>query len=314
MRPEKRQGKSRIADPRLLVPWSEAAAHNRLSSTLFLAALLHGVILLGVTFTSDGAPPQKSTSFEVVLITNSDEDLATQVDTEMLAQQNMAGAGNTDEPMQLKTALSQTMTSGVLGPEQTGVEQAQQQNRSAVENRPTIVARSINSTLEVPDYTVDQEHSAELQQQSLTGEARTIEVINKPELETLISDTERRELIISANTREARIAAYLSKWKNQIERVGTLNYPNVARSQGLTRYPTLEVAIDASGKLHEVVVRNSSGVRSLDQAVLNIVSISAPFDPFPEFLRTEYDVLRFAYEWRFSDSYTASTTTTIEGL
>ncbi len=296
------------------MPWSEAAAHDRLSSTLFLAALLHGVILLGVTFTSDGAPPPQSLSFEVVLITNSDEDLATPVDTEMLAQQNMAGAGNTDEPLQLKTALSQTLTTGVLGPEQTGIEQPRQLNRSAIEERPTIVARSISSALEVPDYTIDQQHSAELQQQFLTGEARNIEVINKPELETLISDPERRELIISPNTREARIAAYLSKWKHQIERVGTLNYPHIARSQGLTRYPTLEVAIEASGELHEVIVRNSSGVRSLDQAAMNIVNISAPFEPFPEFLRAEYDILRFAYEWRFSDGYAARTTKTIEGL
>lgn len=314
MRPQRLQGKSSIVDPRLLIPWSEAAAHDRLSSTLFLAALLHGVILLGVTFTSDGAPQSQSLSFEVVLITNSDEDLATKVDTELLAQQNMAGAGNTDERMQLKTALSQTLPTGVLGPEQIGVEQPRQPHRAEIEDRPTIVARSISSALDAPDYTIDQEHSAAIQQQSLTGEARNIAIINQPEPETLISDTEHRELVISANTREARIAAYLSKWKNQIERVGTLHYPNIARSQGLTRYPTLEVAIEASGALHEVVVRNSSGIRSLDQAALNIVNISAPFDPFPKFLRAEYDVLRFAYEWRFSDGYTVRTTTTIEGL
>ena len=36
---------------------------------------------------------------------------------------------------------------------------------------------------------------------------------------------------------------------------------------------------------------------------MNIVTMSAPFDPFPEFLRQEYDILRFAYEWRFSEGY-----------
>ena len=36
-----------FADPRLLIPWSEAASRDRLSSTLFLAGLLHAVILLG---------------------------------------------------------------------------------------------------------------------------------------------------------------------------------------------------------------------------------------------------------------------------
>ena len=53
------------------MPWSAAASRDRLSSTLFLAGLLHGIILLGVTFTSDDAPPEPSVpSFEVVLITD----------------------------------------------------------------------------------------------------------------------------------------------------------------------------------------------------------------------------------------------------
>jgi len=219
----------------------------------------------------------------------------------MLAQQNMTGAGNTDEPLQLQTALNQTIEASVLGPEQAGAEMPQQVDSANVDERPTIVARSIESALAVPQETVDEELQPELQQQSFAGTSSAIEIINKPERETLISDNERRELVISANTREARIATYLSKWKNQVERIGTLNYPNVARTRGLARFPTLEVAIESNGELHEVIVRNSSGIRSLDQAAMNIVSISSPFDPFPEFLRKEYDVLRFAYEWRFSD-------------
>jgi len=310
MRKDRQQAKRSIADPRLLIPWSEAASRDRLSSTLFLAGLLHGVILLGVTFTGVDAPPDAaSTSFDVVLITDTN-DLATPTESDMLAQQNMTGAGNTDDPMQLQTALSQTIEASTLGPEQIGAERPQHVDSANRDERPTIVARSIESALALPEHTVDEEHQPELQQQSFAGTSSAVEIINKPERETLISDSEQRELVISANTREARIAAYLSKWKNQVERIGTLNYPNVARTQGLTRFPTLEVAVASSGELHEVVIRNSSGIRSLDQAAMNIVNMSAPFDPFPEFLRKEYDVLRFAYEWRFSEGYASRTYTT----
>ena len=230
-------GKTRIADPRLLVPWSEAASRNRLSSTLFLAGLLHGIILLGVTFSgSNTEPPATSTSFEVVLVTNDYEDAETNTDSELLAQRNMAGAGNTDEQLQLKTALSQSLDAGVLGPDQMGAENPQQLNAAQREERPTIVAKSLDNVFEMADYTVEEELSPELQQQSMTGESSAIEIINKPEAETLITDTERRELVISANTREARIAAYLSKWKNQIEQIGTMNYPNAALSGGLTQF------------------------------------------------------------------------------
>jgi protein TonB len=61
----------------------------------------------------------------------------------------------------------------------------------------------------------------------------------------------------------------------------------------------LEVAIAANGELKEVVVRNSSGHRNLDQAAMEILRIAAPFEPFPQPLRADYDVLRFAYEWHF---------------
>lgn len=307
MRKDRQQAKSRIADPRLLIPWSEAASRDRLSSTLFLACLLHAVILLGVTFTGADAPAeQASTSFDVVLITDTN-DLATPTESELLAQQNMTGAGNTDEPMQLKTALRQSLQATELGPEHMGADAPQRLDTANRDERPTIVAHAIDATIATPDDVIDEELQTEQQQTSFIGTSSAVEIINKPDAETLITDNERRELVISANTREARIAAYLSKWKNQIERVGTLNYPNVARSQGLTHFPTLEIAINSSGELREVVVRNSSGIRSLDQAAMNIVNISAPFDPFPEFVRKEYDVLRFAYEWRFSDGVISST-------
>ena len=297
-----RPGISRAIDPRLFIPWSEAASRDRLSSTLFLAALLHGVILLGVTFTAGDPPPQTTaTSFDVVLITNEPTNLAPHSDAELLAQQNMIGAGNTEIPLQLQTAMNQLQPSEALGPEQFGQQRQRQRDPSTLRDRPTIVARSLSSQLAISQQRDDREYNEQQQARSFVGEVNAIEIINKPEPNTLISDTEPRELIISANTREARIAAYLSSWKNRIERVGTLNFPSNADSAGRTNFPTLEVAISSDGNLAEVIVLNSSGVRALDQAAMNIVTIAAPFDVFPEFLRAEYDVLRFAYEWRFTD-------------
>lgn len=292
---------SRAIDPRLFIPWSEAASRDRFASTLFLAALLHGVILLGVTFTAgDEPPPTTATSFDVVLITNDTSDPAPPNDAKLLAQRNMIGAGNTEIPLQLQTAMNQLLPADALGPEQTGQQHRRQRDPSTIRNRPTIVAQSLSSRLAIPQRLDNRETSEQQQARSFIGETTAIEIINKPERNTLISDTEPRELIISANTREARIAAYLSRWKNRIERVGTLNFPNRADGTGLSNYPTLEVAIDSDGSLNEVIIRSSSGIRALDQAAINIVRIAAPFDPFPEFLRTEYDILRFAYEWRFT--------------
>jgi protein TonB len=48
----------------------------------------------------------------------------------------------------------------------------------------------------------------------------------------------------------------------------------------------------------------------LDQAALNILRRAAPFDPFPEAVRVDYDKLRFAYKWQFSQANAQATAST----
>jgi protein TonB len=119
----------------------------------------------------------------------------------------------------------------------------------------------------------------------------------------LIRSNNPRELLISANTRESRIATYLEGWKRKIERVGTMNFPD---TRGALRNPVLEVAVSETGELKDVIVVRSSGDRKLDQAAVNILRMASPFDPFPDFLRRDYDVLRFSYEWYFTGNVQGS--------
>ena len=108
-----------------------------------------------------------------------------------------------------------------------------------------------------------------------------------------------RERTVSVDTQEALFAGYLAAWKQRVELLGTLNFPDAARRAGLTGNPVLEVAIGADGGLREIVVVRSSQQKLLDQAALRILRLAAPFEPFPEEIRRQYDVLRFVYEWRF---------------
>ena len=106
---------------------------------------------------------------------------------------------------------------------------------------------------------------------------------------------------ISVSTREAVFAGYLSGWKGKIEKVGTLHFPDNMRTRGKDGNPILEVAIRANGSLEDIVVRRSSNHPELDQAALRILRLASPFDPFPDEIAKDYDVLRFVYEWRFVD-------------
>lgn len=283
------------------ITWSAEAAQNRLSSTAFLAALFHGILILGITFSSGGTGSENLTSsMEVVLVTSDYEDRLPSDSAVLLAQQNLAGVGNAAPDAAVRTAPGLALPADVLGPAQDGGDSpARPGEKSPFRNsEPVLLARDSSSV------TLDEgqpDRAPEAQQSMLPAISNAIEIVGRFDTTTAIPDARPRELLISANTRESRIATYLSTWKNKVEQVGTLNFPFAASESANTRYPVLEVAITADGRLREVVVRTSSGRRDLDQAAMEILRLAAPFQPFPEGLRAEYDVLRFAYEWRFSD-------------
>ena len=79
------------------------------------------------------------------------------------------------------------------------------------------------------------------------------------------------------NTRESKIAPYLDSWRSKVERLGTMNFPQIARQRGaVTGNPVLEVVIGADGKLKTSIVRRSSGRKDLDQAAQSILRLASP--------------------------------------
>jgi periplasmic protein TonB len=109
----------------------------------------------------------------------------------------------------------------------------------------------------------------------------------------------RNQLWIAADTREADVAVYLDSWRRKIERVGTMNFPDVARRKNLSGTPVIEVTIGADGKLLATTIRRSSGHPEIDEAAMRILKLASPYDPFPRDLSVKHDEIRIAYEWQF---------------
>lgn len=275
--------------------WSMTAARDRISSTLFMAALLHGIVILGVTFGTGGGDFEPATSLDVVLVLDTQTAEQAPENARVLAQSNLDGSGNTTENVPLQTASARS--ADAPGPQRPG--ERETQRVGSMQQAPLVMSTAPGSPNSRKDELGEPVPRAMARSTALPGDSSQVELIDEAATQTIIADENPRELVISASTRESRIAAYLSNWKRKVERVGTLNFPRQADAQAGSRYPTLEVAIGADGRLQEVVVRNSSGEQVLDQAAMDILRIAAPFDAFPEFLRADYDVLRFAYEWRF---------------
>ncbi len=96
---------------------------------------------------------------------------------------------------------------------------------------------------------------------------------------------------------------YLHDWERKVERIGNLNYPEVAAKKNFSGTLTMEVTINPDGSLHAIFITRSSGNRRLDDAALQIVKMSAPFAPLPSELLKELNpkVLGITRVWKFSD-------------
>lgn len=110
-----------------------------------------------------------------------------------------------------------------------------------------------------------------------------------------------RKAFIGARTREYRFAQYVEDWRQKIERVGTLNYPEAARGR-LYGSLLLSVVIRADGSIERVEVHRSSGQKVLDDAAVRIVELAAPFAPFPPNIRVDTDLIEITRTWTFTNS------------
>ena len=94
---------------------------------------------------------------------------------------------------------------------------------------------------------------------------------------------------------------YILDWQHKVERVGNLNYPEVARQKDFSAHLVMEVAINSDGSIHSLHIKKSSGTLALDEAAKNIVQMASPFAALPKDLAEELDVLRIQRTWQFSD-------------
>ena len=110
-----------------------------------------------------------------------------------------------------------------------------------------------------------------------------------------------RKKFIGARAQEYRFAQYAEDWRQKIERVGTLNYPDAARGK-LYGSLLLSVTIRADGTVQSIDIHRSSGYKVLDDAARRIVQLAAPYSPFPPDIRRDTDVIEITRTWTFTNS------------
>ncbi len=276
----------------------QVSSRDRLGSTLFLAALVHGVIILGVTFSVGTFDTKPLPSLNVTLLVDRPDQQTAPKDADYLAQRDQAGGGRAAQGIRPTTALSASHPITQIG-DPDGADLTDGTPHEPVPTAEQLVSHAQSADqVPVPDTT---EKPSDLPQKAaaLIDQTAPQTLAAEIDLRAELPKPDDRTLIAAPNTRESDLAEYLDGWRRRVERVGTANFP--ARFLGDTSVgrPTLEVVIDRDGRLDNIVVRRSSGDKALDQAALEILRLASPFDPLPDNIRAKYDFLRFAYEWEF---------------
>lgn len=279
-----------------------APVNDRLTTTLFLAALFHGIVILGVTFAIPSKEAPRMPTLEVLLATGADTRAADNLTAQYLAQRNQEGSGTTDE--RVRPANPAT---SLLAAQQEGIPDANStEYREAVEGQRAKEVVSSRSDISQVDYRSGEDRPAQEAQAPIALAQSSPTPIATHATDTALRIRGRKAdgtVEIVPNTRQSNLAPYLDAWRRKVERLGTLNFPKAIHNRGEAGNPVLEVALRADGSLGETIIRRSSGRKDIDQAALSILRLAAPFDPFPSELRKHYQELRFAYEWQFLDGF-----------
>jgi periplasmic protein TonB len=274
-------------------------ASDRILTTCFLAALVHGIVILGVTFSStrSAADDEAAGGLEVVLVNDRAPSVEKNPNARYLSERTQLGSGNTLKGERSLIPKSSLMSVDRLGiPSGEGLDEQQAGTDTGEEE---LVAT--HSPAQKILYFASSSAAQDASQLPLLLEKRPDLAMtpNDDGIELRLRGEPKHELWIAADTRESDVAVYLDSWRRKIERVGTINFPAVARREKFSGTPVIEVTIGADGKLLQTVIRRSSGHAEIDEAAVRILKLAAPFDPFPSDLTAKHDEIRIAYEWQF---------------
>jgi protein TonB len=281
---------------------------DRLGLTLFLAAAFHALLILGVSFDMDKLLPRDMPlTMEITLVNSKTEEAPDKAD--YLAQANQKGGGNVKENLRPSSPASSPnmldeqgdaeQSLPMTAPPPKPVSDEKQLMTATVESR-----HRVSEPEQSPQPPVPEAPSAyELMSRSREIARLSAEIRQKQQAYAQMP----REKYITANTRESLYAAYQDAWRQKVERIGNLNYPDQAKLQRLSGSLLLDVAINPDGSLRDVRIERSSGHKVLDDGAVRIVRMAAPFAPLPPAILKDVDVLHITRIWRFHDDNSLQT-------
>jgi protein TonB len=272
------------------------ARPDPIGATLLFSLLLHGVLLLGITFHFVKPSPSLPT-LDVTLVNVANREAPDKAD--FLAQANNRGGGQSD-----RVARPSEVFSGAVPKPDPGVA-PQPVQASTPPPRVATPTRMVTTTGVSHFQVTSDTAQTEVNPQAATPTAEELE--REQSIAQLAAELRKKKVdyakrpkvkYLTANTREYAYAAYMRGWSDRVERIGNLNYPEEARRLGLHGDVLLTVVLNLDGSIKSIDVIQSSGQKILDSAAERIVRLAAPFPPAPQ-TGERIDELNITRTWQF---------------
>lgn len=234
----------------------------------------------------------QDTALEVILVNSRSGEAPEKA--QAIAQANLSGGGES----QAGRATSPLPPSALLEVGDSS-EDARKRIEQLQESQQQLLAqiRREMAILPAPDPQRDQGNP----QESAQEEHRRQLVQLLAEIEKRINDENARpkRRYISPATREAVYALYYDQLRRKIEERGTRNFPE---NQGQKLYGelTMNVTVDAEGRVVETDIVLPSASKLLDRRAVAIVRAAAPFGRFNSAMRRNADQLVITSRFRFT--------------
>lgn len=260
--------------------------HNKdlLSATAFVSALVHAIIILGVSFKLPDLAARSNTdnTLDVVLLNSTNNEEPEKA--EIVSSTNNAGGGKDD-----KEASSPLPYLAVApSPVQTVQKTANQQPNNTISPDQFITATTGDISLQRlnPDEVKLKAQEKLTGQDQITTKSRR--QLERERLAAKISqsfeDYQKRpnKAYLSPTTTAHDAAKYLADWKQRVVTVGNANYPIQAKAKKLTGTLILTVEINKNGTINALHIQNPSTHKLLNDTALRFVRDASPFDGFPD--------------------------------
>lgn len=280
--------------------------NNILKLSILLSFMLHFLAIQLIHFKPIKPFQNKLSSIEVVLTNSKDNH---QVDADVLAQSNSNKGGNTEKDVHKKTPLPIITENKKTFQFNNRGDQAVS-GRASSSSQEKIVkkdAQVLNEPKEVQQPKELKVINKSISKEDVLASASEISASDAA-LSNQISNFEKqpRRKYIGARTKEYKYALYAEAWRQKVETLGNMNYPEEAREKKFSGQLRMTVSLRPDGRIDNIEINQSSGFKILDEAAKKIVELGAPYATFPEDIRKEVDILSITRTWTFTKDDTLS--------